>query len=66
MQRTALVIAVVLILAGTTFALQGLGVIRSTSAMTDDLRWTWIGAGLVVVGVGVLMWIRRRGSTRQP
>ena len=59
MQRAALFIAVLLILAGGTFALQGLGVLRSTSAMTDDLRWTAIGAVMVVIGIGLGLWGRR-------
>jgi cytochrome c biogenesis factor len=59
MQRSSLIIAAVLILAGGTFTLQGLGVIRSSSFMTDDLRWTWIGGAMVVAGVG-LVWLTRR------
>jgi hypothetical protein len=62
MQRSALIIAVLLILAGGTFAAQGLGLIRSSSAMTDDLRWTVIGSGLVVVGIGLIWWSRRRAT----
>jgi hypothetical protein len=58
-QRSVSIIAAVLILAGGTFALQGLGVIRSTSTMTDDLRWTWIGAAMIVVGIGLIWWLRR-------
>ena len=65
MQRAALFIAVLLILAGATFAGQGLGLIRSRSPMTDDVRWTVLGAGMVLVGVGVVSWSRRR-STRLP
>ena len=62
MQRTLSIIAAVLILAGGTFALQGLGVIRSTSAMTDDLRWTWIGLTMVIVGIALAGWLRRPRS----
>jgi hypothetical protein len=62
MQRRALVIAVLLILAGATFAAQGLGLIRSSSAMTDDLRWTVIGSAMVVVGLALTWWRRRRPS----
>ena len=58
MQRGASIIAAVLILAGGTFTLQGLGVVRSSSFMTDDLRWTWIG-GAMVVGVAIA-WLSRR------
>jgi hypothetical protein len=60
MQRTARFMAVLLILAGATFAGQGLGLIRSSSAMTDDLRWTVIGSAMVVVGVVLALRTRRR------
>jgi hypothetical protein len=63
MQRSLLVIAVLLVLAGATFAGQGLGIIRSSSSMTDDLRWTAIGTVLVVVGVAIAWWSRRRTSS---
>ena len=59
MQRGASIIAAVLILAGGTFTLQGLGVVRSSSFMTDDLRWTWIGGAMVVAGVAIA-WLSRR------
>jgi hypothetical protein len=32
---------------------QGLGVIRGSSPMTDDVRWAIAGAGLIAVGVVV-------------
>ena len=60
MQRVPIFIAVLLILAGATFAAQGLGVLRSSSAMTDDLRWTLIGSVMVVAGIAVAWWTRRR------
>jgi hypothetical protein len=59
MPRWARFIAVLLILAGATFAAQGLGLIRSSSSMTDDLRWTAIGTGMVLVGLGLVWWGRR-------
>jgi uncharacterized protein (TIGR03382 family) len=59
MQRGASIIAAVLILAGGTFTLQGLGVVRSSSFMTDDVRWTWIGGAMVVAGVAIA-WLSRR------
>jgi hypothetical protein len=63
MQRTVLFIAVLLILAGATFAAQGLGILRSSSPMTDDLRWTAIGSVMVVAGLGVAWWTRRRPAS---
>jgi hypothetical protein len=46
----ALVIAVLLLLVGGTFAGQGLGYIPG-SFMTGDVHWFWIGGGMVVVGL---------------
>jgi hypothetical protein len=56
------VIGVVLILAGGTFALQGLNVLLG-SFMSGRTEWLIIGAAMVVVGVGVLFlgnWRPRR------
>jgi hypothetical protein len=46
---TLLAIAAVAALAGTVFALQGLGAPIGRSFMIGDLRWTAIGVGLLVV-----------------
>jgi len=50
MKTGAVVIAVLLILVGGTFAGQGLGFIPG-SFMTGDIHWFWIGGGVVVVGL---------------
>jgi hypothetical protein len=47
-----LVLAVLLLLIGGTFAGQGLGYI-SGSVMTGDIHWFWIGSGMIVVGVAL-------------
>ncbi len=44
-------IAVLVLLAGAVFAGQGLGYIPG-SFMTGDMHWFWIGAAMVVVGLG--------------
>jgi hypothetical protein len=49
--RTRWIIAAILILVGLVWIGQGLGIIRSSSFMTDDLRWTVIGAGTATVGI---------------
>ena len=48
MKTGAIVVAVLLILAGGTFAGQGLGYIPG-SFMTGDVHWFWIGGALVIV-----------------
>ena len=50
MKTGAIVVAVLLILAGGTFAGQGLGYIPG-SFMTGDVHWFWIGGALVIVGL---------------
>jgi hypothetical protein len=44
------VVAVLLVLIGGTFGGQGLGYIGG-SVMTGDMKWFWIGSGMVVAGV---------------
>jgi hypothetical protein len=46
------VLAVLLVLIGGVFAGQGLGYIPG-SVMTGDIRWFWIGSGMIVVGVAL-------------
>ena len=53
-------IGIVLALAGIVFALQGLGVQIGRSFMIGDLRWTAIGAGLIVVAALLVLRTNRR------
>ena len=55
------VLGVLMVLAGGVFAGQGLGYIRG-SYMTGDIKWFWIGSGMVVAGVvlGAVGFVRRR------
>ena len=46
-------------LVGLVWIGQGLGVIRNQSFMVDDLRWSVIGIGMVVVGVALVVSPRR-------
>ena len=62
-----LIVGILVILAGTIFALQGLGVIVSSSPMTNDRTWVVIGAALVALGLGLSWWAwRRRSESGEP
>ena len=52
MKVAVVVLAVFLLLIGGVFAGQGLGYIPG-SFMTGDVKWFWIGADMIVVGVAV-------------
>jgi hypothetical protein len=43
-------------LAGAVWILQGLGVIVSSSIMTNDRTWVVLGAVAVVAGAGLSWW----------
>jgi len=45
-------VGVLVLLVGAVFAGQGLGYIPG-SFMTGDIRWFWIGSGMVVVGLAL-------------
>jgi len=49
-----------LALVGLVWIGQGLGLLRGSSFMVDDVRWAIFGAVAVVVGVVLLIGTRRR------
>ena len=53
------IIAVVLILAGATFFLQGINILPG-SYMTGDPQWAIIGGVMIVIGIGLKIWASRR------
>ena len=61
--RTRWIIAVVLALVGAVWIGPGLGLMRGSSFMTDDVRWAIAGAGLVAVAA-VIGWTAVRGRPR--
>jgi hypothetical protein len=68
-RATILLIGGVLVaLAGGVWILQGLGVIVSSSFMTNDRTWVVLGAVAVAVGAGLSWWgwSRRRTAPREP
>jgi LPXTG-motif cell wall-anchored protein len=53
------VIAVLLILGGGVWFLQGINVLPG-SFMTGQIRWAIYGGIAIVAGIGLLVWNRRR------
>jgi uncharacterized membrane protein len=60
--RGRLLAAALLVAVGLVWIGQGLGLLRGSSFMVDDLRWA--AAGLVAVGIGVALAISARRSRR--
>ena len=58
--RARLMTGILVALVGLVFIGQGLGVLRSSSFMVDDIRWSIIGAAMVLAGVAIVLWDRRR------
>ncbi len=48
--RTRSIVAGILIVVGSVWIGQGLGLIRGSSFMVDDTRWAIIGVGMIVAG----------------
>ncbi|AYF75425.1 hypothetical protein D7D52_17935 [Nocardia yunnanensis] len=57
------VIGVVLCVVGVVWIVQGLGSLHG-SPMTGHSEWTYLGAVLVVVGAGLLLWTGLRSLRR--
>jgi hypothetical protein len=62
--RGRLIAAALLVAVGLVWIGQGLGVIRGSSFMTDDVRWAAVGLAAVVLGVVLAVSARR--SRRPP
>jgi hypothetical protein len=60
--RSLPVVGVVLVAVGAIWIGQGLGLLRGSSFMVDDIRWAVAGAVCVVLG-GAALWRARRGSS---
>jgi hypothetical protein len=52
-------VGILIALVGLVWIGQGLGILRGSSFMVDDIRWSVIGVVMVLVGV-VLLWEARR------
>lgn len=53
MHRTRTILAVVLIATGLVWIGQGLGLLRGSSFMVDDMRWALAGTVCIVAGAGL-------------
>ena len=53
------IVAIILILAGGIFFLQGINVLPG-SYMTGDPQWAINGGGMIVVALGLMFWANRR------
>lgn len=58
--RARLVAGVLLALVGLVWIGQGLGLLRGSSFMVDDIRWAIAGAAATVVGAVLIVTERRR------
>lgn len=57
------VVGVVVLLMGALFFLQGIGVVVSSSPMTDTVLWTVLGPVIAVVGLVIII-VSSRGRRR--
>ena len=59
MKRILTIVSILMILVGAVWLLQGLNVLLG-SVMSGQSQWTVIGAVLLVVGLGLLVFANRR------
>ncbi len=57
--RGRLIAGIALALVGAVWIGQGLGLLRGSSFMVDDIRWAIAGAGAIVVGLALIVSARR-------
>jgi hypothetical protein len=58
--RTRLIVALALVAVGLVWVGQGIGLLRGSSFMVDDVRWAILGGVLIVGGVAIAISARRR------
>jgi|GEM_PF-847513 len=65
MQRGLVVLAILLALVGLIFFLQGTGWLP-VGGMANHIEWAYIGGGLVVVALGLLIYARWARTPKPP
>jgi hypothetical protein len=65
MNRILVIIGVLVGMVGLVFTLQGIGILPG-SVMTNDIKWAFIGTGMIIVGVGLVAWDNKRRDTTPP
>jgi drug/metabolite transporter (DMT)-like permease len=58
--RGRMIAGTLLLLVGAVWVGQGLGLLRGSSFMVDDIRWAIAGVGAIVVGAVFIISARRR------
>jgi hypothetical protein len=58
--RGRLITGTLLVLVGAVWIGQGLGLLRGSSFMVDDVRWAIAGVAAVVGGIALVVSARRR------
>lgn len=53
-------IGALMVIMGSIWILQGLGIAFLDSFMANDIQWTYYGACLALVGVGHIIWTATR------
>lgn len=64
MYRTQPIVGFVLVAVGAVWIGQGMGLLRGSSFMVNDMRWAVAGVVLVIVGIILLIRGRRSGAAR--
>ena len=60
MKIFGMVTGAVVLLVGSIFMVQGVGLLPG-SAMTGQIVWAYIGGAMVLGGLGLIAWAHRRG-----
>lgn len=64
MYRTQPIVGFVLVAVGAVWIGQGMGLLRGSSFMVDDMRWAIAGVVFVIVGIILLIRRGRPGAAR--